>query len=456
MSELEVALAALVAFHTKLGVDIEPTLLPPVDEAKIQAVESQIGFRLPDDLRDLYKIANGQLNPYDDEQELLKRLDSEKPWAPLFGFYEFLTIDRAFAEYQFLLDMYEDEKERNEKHNNTNPAKTRHPNISDVRDGDPVDPLGWNPKWFPFAHSNADIYSIDMTPTYGGSPGQVVEHGADVAHLSVVASSVLDLMEQAALRLDPEEQNRYQRSDGDGDFRATVYFDLDWRNEPYEAQTEEFAAQQAPEYEAWIVERQQIDKDRHAEFLAWLVQEGVAEEDIPEISIWAQIQLSLAPPNITPEYVQNALNATAIARGEPALSREMLPHSQLEKYEWYNYYKQLAWAALRGNSRSYVKISNDTESVASDRLDLLHRFYLESGAWTKKQYRVVMSLRAEIDKVVQPAKVQKDAKEIAGASAYFYSVGQVGNAIEICQSRVDEETYKVEKVCTQIDVEKFR
>ena len=83
MSQLEIALAAWIAFHAELGVDIEKTLLPPADESEIQEVENRIGFKLPDDLRELYLIANGQLNPYD-EAELANRLEVDKPCCLLY------------------------------------------------------------------------------------------------------------------------------------------------------------------------------------------------------------------------------------------------------------------------------------------------------------------------------------------------------------------------------------
>ena len=53
MTPLEYALVAWVTFNAELGVDMEATFLPPATEAEIVAVELEIGYRLPEDLREL-------------------------------------------------------------------------------------------------------------------------------------------------------------------------------------------------------------------------------------------------------------------------------------------------------------------------------------------------------------------------------------------------------------------
>ena len=60
MTTFEAALAAWIAFHSELGVNIEATFMPPATEGELVAAERAIGFSLPDDLRSLYKVANGQ------------------------------------------------------------------------------------------------------------------------------------------------------------------------------------------------------------------------------------------------------------------------------------------------------------------------------------------------------------------------------------------------------------
>ncbi len=95
MSKIELALSAWIAFHAKIGINIEPTLMPPATEEDILTVEKAIGYRLPEDLRELYKLANGQYNPYDHAAQLDARLATDEPWAPFFGHFEFFTIGKG-------------------------------------------------------------------------------------------------------------------------------------------------------------------------------------------------------------------------------------------------------------------------------------------------------------------------------------------------------------------------
>jgi len=185
MTPLETALAAWIAFHTELGVDMNTYLLPPATEAEIVAVEEQIGYRLPEDLRELYKIANGQWSLFDDD-EALSNVSSDQRWAPMFGYYEFLPLHKALREYEIYLDIYTSDKEFNTKYYQANPDETYEPVKWEVRKGDLVDELGWNPSWFTFAGANANYYSVDMAPPHGVAPGQVVLHGAELKALTLL------------------------------------------------------------------------------------------------------------------------------------------------------------------------------------------------------------------------------------------------------------------------------
>jgi len=207
MSRLETALTAWIAFHAQLGVDVDAFFLPPASEAQIAEVEEQIGYRLPEDLRELYKITNGQWNTYDGDSSVLD-VDRDQRWAPLFGNYDFLPLHEALEKYQFYLESYTSEKEFNKKYYAANPDKTYVPTVWEVREGDSVDEAGWNPSWFTFAGSDANTYSVDLSPPHGGNPGQVVLHGADEWILQVVGHSITDMMEQAVTHLSSDEEHR--------------------------------------------------------------------------------------------------------------------------------------------------------------------------------------------------------------------------------------------------------
>lgn len=135
MTPLEYALSAWIAFHAELGVEIEATFLPPATEEQIVDVETEIGYRLPEDLRKLYLIANGQLGPYGDQ-----KLEGITRWAPLFGNNDFMSLDQAIGQYRSYLDMYQFDLNFRSKYNAANPDKKIEPIVWDVREGDPIDP----------------------------------------------------------------------------------------------------------------------------------------------------------------------------------------------------------------------------------------------------------------------------------------------------------------------------
>ena len=448
MSQLEIALAAWIAFHAELGVDIEKTLLPPADESEIQEVENRIGFKLPDDLRELYLIANGQLNPYDDEAELANRLEVDEPWAPFFGSYEFLSLDRAVSEYEFQFDAYTSEREFNEKFSKANPERVVNFNTWEVRSGDPVDPSGWNPDWFTFGNSNADYYSIDRTPAKGGAPGQIVQHGADVGRLSVVASSVTDLLEQASLRLDPEEKNRYQRTERPGDSRSAIYFDMDWRSEPYDEQENEgIEPQTGPAYKAWLDELTIKQELRDAQFTEWLRLQGISEQDIAPVLLQARLLFAYTNDEVHPEHVQREMEAYALARGEQVKPIE--PEQDLaasERKRWYRYYMMLAIPGMRGNSGPVGNGSGNIEQLPPDAITLFHRYQLYTDAWTQRDYDIVESLRVEFSKL----------EIITNGSSGMYYTGLEGSVFKFCQVKGDPDSYKIEEHCQEIDFADYR
>ncbi len=245
---LEAALAAWLAFMAELDVDMARFLLPPATETQIAAVEQEIGYRLPTDLRELYLFANGQAGRPDAAAALTTQ-SKETRWAPLFGNYEFLPIEQALEMWRVQKEIYSD------------PMFSEEDFSWSVRSGDPVDPKGWNRYWFVFAGREVNHYLVDTRPPAAGTPGQVVVHGADEWELQVLASSVTELMQQAAQRLDPQDATRYFYSDT-GEFPQTVYFDMDWQKHiPTEQELHEEQAALEREHQDWL--------DRHPTFVQW-------------------------------------------------------------------------------------------------------------------------------------------------------------------------------------------
>ena len=66
MDPLASALAAWIAFHVELGVDLDALLLPGATADETTAVEKALGHALPEDLRTLYRHADGQIDLLDE------------------------------------------------------------------------------------------------------------------------------------------------------------------------------------------------------------------------------------------------------------------------------------------------------------------------------------------------------------------------------------------------------
>ncbi len=448
MSKLEVAFAAWIAFHAKVGVDIEATLMPPATEAGIQAVENEIGFRLPEDLRQLYKIANGQFDSYDHAAELEERMAPGEPWAPLFGYYAFLPLEKALSRHLDALEWKRSEQEFNEKYYKANPDQTFHPNIWQVREGDPVDPLGWNARWFNFAESNADSYAVDMNPPRGGTPGQIVEHGSDVARLSVVASSLTDLLQDAAQRLDPSEQNRYQHSDPDRDYRPTIYFDMDWRNTPYDERAYQASIPQIPaEYQAWeeeVEQRREVERQR---FTAWLKEHDLDDQEIAQMQAFSEMDMAL--DQLPPEHVVAAMQAFAQSQGQSMVVDEPVPdEATIERATWFGYYMSLAGAVISSNTE-YGKHISSTVGHGLQRqqaIALYHRYKLEIGQWKQSDYEIAEQLKVRFGELELIKQGQTDS----------YSMQIDQTILSVCHTTFDPDTYKSEEHCEKIDMAQYR
>ena len=455
MSGFEAAFAAWIAFHSRIGVNIEATLMPPATEEDIRAVESTLGFSLPDDIRALYKIANGQYVPWEHGDELRTRLGPDQYWAPLFGYYVLVPLDQAIARYQGDVEGLEAEREFNERYNRANPDKIMDRTITwDVRDGDPVDAAGWNPGWFTFAWQNADSLAIDMNPPHGGRPGQIVEYGPDVARLAVLGSSLTDLLEQAAYRLELDEANRYERNAPDNEEAGTVFFDMDWRNEPYDHQTYLDAIPQFPiEYEQWQEAQNLEAEQRLQRFTDWLTQQGVNEENrFLATQVFSHDLAFQQGIPAMPAHVHEAMNAWSIARGDGPMPEQSPPDAsmarEVERAGWFRYLMGLASKVIDSTTEHGEHISGTIgEGMRTqDLITLIHRYLAESGVWSTEDFKLAEQLRARFGAL----------EIIAQGAANSYSMGFEGSVLQVCWSTFDEQTFKSEDFCETIDVAGYR
>lgn len=159
-----------------LGFAAEAHLNPPATEAAIAAVEAEIGFRLPDDLRALYLRADGQ--------ERIDDIADPAPGTivtPLFGGYEFVPLSRAMDNYRTWEEVI-DEWNAGDDPND----------FITLRAGDPpVAREYWRRGWFAFAiDGGGNAYAVDLSPVPGGTYGQIILIGSDEDERRVLAPSL--------------------------------------------------------------------------------------------------------------------------------------------------------------------------------------------------------------------------------------------------------------------------
>lgn len=178
------ALAAWLTFLASMGMDVP--LNPPATEQKIAAAEAEIGFTFPDDLRQLYRAADGQR----DSLEVVPRAPKTAA-GPMFGAYEFVPLESALREYRSWKSIRD---EAGAEFASTYDWTT-------ARAGDPVHPDYWRPGWFPFAlDGGGNAYAVDLSPAPGGTYGQIILIGRDEDERRVLAPSLGEFLREAARR----------------------------------------------------------------------------------------------------------------------------------------------------------------------------------------------------------------------------------------------------------------
>lgn len=441
MTPMESALAAWIAFHAELGVDMETFLLPPATESQLVAVEEVLGYQLPEDLRELYKIANGQWNMFDDDKNAIELVEGMR-WAPLFGQHDFMPLEKALTQYQVYLDIYTSDIEFNTKYYAANPDKEFDPVLWEVRSGDPVDEAGWNPKWLTFAGSDANSYSVDMAPPRGGSPGQVVLHGADEYQLQVAGASVTDLMQQAVLHLTVDDEHRFQYNDDDGPYMANVFFNMDWR----------VAAHPPPEHNEmpaalveWQHEQDLMRDEQRALLDAWLEGRGIVADQRNSLIQWFDFRFLSDQASSAPLSVVLQIQMQLIAEGKMpqlgAMADGVLDNlaSGSDATPILRHAPNLAAAYYVGGS---MTSSFGLNMPVEDAIHLFHEYKLASGDWSQRDYNSINALFEDVQQVP------------IGANNGF-SMDVNGAILSVCVSTFDEETYKSDEICHELDLSSY-
>ncbi len=155
----------------------------PATTTHINELERTLGFALPNDVKAIYRVHNGD----DGEPGLLGNWDA------------FLSIERVMADWRIQVDLANELDDEE-----STPAHWRQlieQHVIFVKGS--VKPLYGSPRWVPITNMNGDVVRyLDFDPAPGGQPGQVIEVDAECCMHQVVAASFVEFLEQYADQLE--------------------------------------------------------------------------------------------------------------------------------------------------------------------------------------------------------------------------------------------------------------
>lgn len=181
--------------------NLDYTLNAGAAEADFARLEAVLGYALPEEFKELYRVADG-----------------ESGTAGVLAGEEWLSIERIIEEYGVWKNLLDDGMFADD---DGTPYDCE-PEDSAIK-GD----LWWNPKWIPLtADGSGNGKMIDMDPTESGTAGQIIQMWHDDAARSKEADSLRGFLTQYAQDL---EDGKYVL---DTEYGLVLQSDLDeWRNE---------------------------------------------------------------------------------------------------------------------------------------------------------------------------------------------------------------------------------
>lgn len=145
--------------------------------------ETELGMGLPEDLRELWLIADGQVDSFGISDPAPGSIIS-----PVFGSYDMMSVKASMDAYRGWSEVLRDF------------GKSMNDGIT-VRAGDPVHPDYWRPGWIPFAiDGGGNHYAVDMDPAAGGTLGQVILMGPDEDERRVLGTGLAAWFVETAAR----------------------------------------------------------------------------------------------------------------------------------------------------------------------------------------------------------------------------------------------------------------
>lgn len=137
-------------------------LNPGADKKEVEKLESYLGFSLPENVKALYELNNG---------DNLRNTDNL--YVGAFLGFEFLSVDRVMQIHSGW------KKQDNEGFSGSSFPKN-HIRIQYT-----------NPKWIPlFSDAASNYVGVDLDPAADGTPGQIINFGRDEDHKFVIAKDL--------------------------------------------------------------------------------------------------------------------------------------------------------------------------------------------------------------------------------------------------------------------------
>lgn len=208
---LEAHFAAWIGALEGKGIAAGSLLRPGAGAEAIVALEKLIGARLPAEVHTLYQLADGQLDVFK-----VSAIPRGRMLAPLFGGYEFDTLERVAQEWTSWREIRQQSSAEELDDFDLN---------VEVRAGHPVKKHYTHPLWIPFAtDGGGNSLAFDLDPAAGGTRGQIIVIGSDDDERRVLAPGIAAFLAQLVPLL---EVGRLTIPPPDDDDRPIVFFDIE-------------------------------------------------------------------------------------------------------------------------------------------------------------------------------------------------------------------------------------
>ena len=203
--------AWLTALEAK-GISARSVVRQGASEEQISDLEQSVGARLPQEARELYRLADGQEDIFK-----IDDLASGRVLAPLFGGYEFNSLEEIAVQWA-------NWREIRDQHTPAELDDFFNDSV-EVRGHDPVRKLYTHESWIPFAtDGGGNSLALDLDPTSGGTRGQIIVIGSDEDQRRVLAPGLAAFLATLASLLDVGRLTIEPREDEE---RPIVFFDIE-------------------------------------------------------------------------------------------------------------------------------------------------------------------------------------------------------------------------------------